>query len=497
MSTESTQQMAEDATLRAEIDRSLRHPVMFFFTSGAAWLAVSLLLGIIATAKSFAPGFLSCVDCLTYGRTFAAHMNVLLYGWCAQAAFGTMIWLMSRLSRQPSQSSGVILTVGHAWNAVIALGTIGILSGNGSGQPWMGFPNFVWPCLIVLYAAIAIWSVIQFRVRRGGHVFISQWYILAALFWFPWTLLTAHVFIHVIGDGHPVFATAINAWFRSGLLFLFFTPIAIASAYYLAPKVTGRPVYSYSLALFGFWALAVVGPWAGMQKLYGAPIPVWLQYAGAGATILLLIPAIAVSVNILKTVSAKGETVAHSPSLRFSVAGIIGLAATALFAAALALPGSMSLTQFSIASYGFDIFALYGFFSMCMFGAIYFIVPRITGREWISTKFIRVHFWSSIYGVVFIALFCGLLGGYLQGQAVENFSEPFASAMGRYKIYTIGMAIGWVFVLLANFFFCFHLLLMWLRLGRRSNHPTLLKHNAHGQVHGPEGDLDSLQSPTS
>jgi len=497
MSTESTQQTAEDSVLRAQIDRSLRHPVMFFFTSGAAWLAVSLLLGIIASAKSHSPEFLSCVDFLTYGRTFAAHMNTLLYGWCAQAAFGTMIWLMARLSRQPATNSGVILTVGHVWNAVIALGTVGIFAGNGSGQPWMGFPAFVWPCLIVLYAAIAIWSVIQFRVRRGGHVFVSQWYILAALFWFPWVLMTAHVFINVIGDGHPVFATAINAWFRSGLLFLFFTPIAIASAYYLAPKVTGRPVYSYSLALFGFWALAVVGPWAGMQKLYGAPIPVWLQFAGAGATILLLIPAMAVSVNILKTVSSRGDLVAHSPSLRFSVAGVIGLAATALFGAALALPSSLKLTQFSIANYGFDVLALYGFFSMCMFGAIYFIVPRITNREWLSTWFIRLHFWSSIYGVLFIALFCGLLGGYLQGQALEAFDQPFAAAVGRYKTYTIGMSVGWVFVLFANFIFCFHLLLMWLRLGRRSNHPTLLKHAAHTAVHGPEGDLDKLESSTS
>ena len=43
-----------DAVLRAAIDRSLRHPVMFFFTSGAAWLAVSLLLGLISSAKMHA-----------------------------------------------------------------------------------------------------------------------------------------------------------------------------------------------------------------------------------------------------------------------------------------------------------------------------------------------------------------------------------------------------------------------------------------------------------
>ena len=47
MSSLTTTTTEQDALLRAGIDRSLRHPVMFFLTSGAAWLAVSLILGII------------------------------------------------------------------------------------------------------------------------------------------------------------------------------------------------------------------------------------------------------------------------------------------------------------------------------------------------------------------------------------------------------------------------------------------------------------------
>ena len=61
MASETTSQQVEDKVLRAQIDRSLRHPVMFFFTSGAAWLALSLILGVIASAKSHSPGFLG--DC--------------------------------------------------------------------------------------------------------------------------------------------------------------------------------------------------------------------------------------------------------------------------------------------------------------------------------------------------------------------------------------------------------------------------------------------------
>ena len=70
----------QDALLRAGIDRSLRHPVMFFLTSGAFWLAVSILLGVIASAKVHSPGFLSSCPLSTYGRVFPAHLNALVSG---------------------------------------------------------------------------------------------------------------------------------------------------------------------------------------------------------------------------------------------------------------------------------------------------------------------------------------------------------------------------------------------------------------------------------
>jgi cytochrome c oxidase cbb3-type subunit 1 len=275
MSSATTSSSEQDALLRAGIDRSLRHPVMFFLTSGAAWLAVSILLGIIASAKVHSPGLLSSCAWLTYGRVFPAHLNALVYGWGMQAAFAVIIWLMARLSRKECTMTGTILTAGHLWNLGVSLGVIGILSGNGTGIPWMEFPTFAWPVLLVSYIAILIGSFIQFRVRPEGHVYISQWYLLAAMIWFPWIFITANTLLHCV-PGHPVMGAAISAWFRSALIFLFFTPVALGAAYYLAPKVTGRPIFSYSLAKLGFWSLAIIAPWAGMQKLTGAPIPYFL-----------------------------------------------------------------------------------------------------------------------------------------------------------------------------------------------------------------------------
>ncbi|MFT6594739.1 MAG: cytochrome c oxidase cbb3-type subunit 1, partial [Akkermansiaceae bacterium] len=108
------------AALRASIDRSLRHPVMFFFTSGAAWLAVAIVLGLVASAKKHAPEFMTCCSWLDAGIVDAAHMSALIYGWGVQAAFGIIIWLMARLSRKECTNVGTILVAGHFWNATVA-----------------------------------------------------------------------------------------------------------------------------------------------------------------------------------------------------------------------------------------------------------------------------------------------------------------------------------------------------------------------------------------
>lgn len=475
---------AEDTRLRSEIDRSLRHPVMFFFTSGAAWLAISLVLGIIASVKLYYPAFLGDCSGIQYGRTFPAHVNAMVYGWGAQAAFGVMVWLMARLSRQPSKNAGTLLVAGHAWNVAVLLGVGGILFGHGTGKHWMEFPTFVWPVLLAAYASIAIWVMISFRVRRGEQTYISQWYILGAVLWFPWIYLTANLYINVF-DVHPLMAAAINGWFRQTLILLFFAPIAIASAYYITSKVTARPVYNHAYSVIGFWTLALIAPWAGMQFVMGAPVPVFLQNMGAAATVLAAVPLALAGYNLLKTTRGQAELAANSPSLRFTVAGVLGMLLLALLGCVLAFPESMRFTRFSLAGYGYDMLALYGFFSMCMFGAIYFIVPRVTCREWLSRRLIRTHFWFSVYGIGMVVLFCAIYGAFRQGAAQENIDQPWQDVVSTTFPFAVGTTLAWCAVLWANISFFLHLKLMWMRLGRRSSRPTLLS---------PGNSSDALES---
>ena len=441
---------------------------MFFLVSGAAWLALALCLGVIAAAKVHDPGLLDNQGWLTYGRVFPAHINALVYGWGMQAAFAVMLWLTARLSRQQCTAAGVILTSGLIWNLGVTLGIVGILAGNGTGMPWMEFPAFVWPVLLVAYCVIVIWSFIQFRVSTEGFVHTAQWYIFAAMIWFPWVFITANLLLHVL-PGHPVMAAGINAWYKSALVFLFFTPVALGAAYYLATQVTGRPIHSDALAKLGFWSLAVIAPWAGMQKLAGAPLPYFLPYIGAAAAALLFIPVSAAATNIILTVWPARRMPDAAPALRFTGAAMVILLVLAFAGVLNNLPDStLPLTQFSVAGYGFDMLALYGFFSLVMFGATYFIVPRVTGREWPSNKLTEMHLLFSVYGMITIGLVM-FSGGLQQGMSQENWRQPWMAVAASTNPYAVAVTFAWCLVLFSNVFFLLHLAWMWRPPGHRNS----------------------------
>ena len=459
-----TTTLDQDAQPLAEIDRSLRHPVMFFLTAGAAWLALAILLGVLASAKVHDPGLLSRHGWLTYGRVFPAHINALVYGWGMQAGFALILWLGARLARKECVATGTILTAGLGWNLGVLMGVMGILSGNGTGMPWMEFPGFAWPVLSAAYISIVIWPFIQFRVRSAGPVAISQWYILGAMVWFPWIYLTANVLLHCL-PGHPIMAAGINAWFKSTLVFLFFVPVGLGTAYDLVANLGARPVPGKALANMGFWSLAIIAPWTGMQKLAGMPVPYFLPYVGAAATVLLFIPICTAAANLIRPLWANRATVAADMSVRFTAAGLLSLVVLGLAMMVLNIPDStLQLTQFSLSGYGFDTLALYGFFSMVMFGAAYAIVPRLTGRDWHSNKLIEMHFLFSGYGLLTVMLVT-LVGGLVQGASQENWKLAWTGVTAVANPFAVATTFAWCLILFSNTFFLVHLVMMWLRWG--------------------------------
>lgn len=461
----------EDTKERADIDRSARYPVLFFFTSAAAWLLVATLLGFVSALKLRVPGLWDACPFLGYGRLFPAHLNALVYGWAMQAGIGVMIWLMARLTRTQVRHTATIIVIGHVWNAAVSFAVLSVWFGFGRSIPFLDFPTWVSPILLISYALLVVWLVPMFRNRRSASVYISEMYVIGAAVWFPWIFITANVLINK--GTAPVMAAGVDAWYISNLIYFWMAPLALALAYYIVPKIAGRPIYSYPLAHLSFWLLAVLAGWTGFSRYMGGPFPAWMPAISSAASIFILLAVLTAVSNLLLTLRGKTKLWEYSPSLRFTVFGMLLLGVYAVLAALSSTFAFGKNLQFSHFLVGLDTLAVYGFFSMTVFGAIYFIVPRITGSEWPSGARIRTHFWFNAYGIGTLVILM-LVGGIAQGGNLAKWDQAFSTSFTNSAAYVVGRILAWVMISYANLIFLWQLGLMFLGKGRKSEGATLI-----------------------
>src|SRR3977135_1872122 len=89
----------------------------------------------------------------------------------------------------------------------------------------------------------------------------------------------------------------------------------------------------------------------------------------------------------------------YSPTLRFTVFGAMSYTVFSIVGILISLRSTARYLHFTEATMAYSQMGLYAFFTMIMFGSMYYIVPRLVGREWRYATLIKLHFWSSAYGV--------------------------------------------------------------------------------------------------
>ena len=460
------------ASERSAIDASSRLPVLTFFASAVFWLLIGSLLGLISAGKMVCPTLLDGQAWLTFGRLRPAHLNAIAYGWASLAGIGTGIWLMARLCRTRLPQPGLLVIAATFWNIGLLAGLIGILGGESRSIEWLELPGYASKLLLVSFVIIGIWTIFLFYSRKPAATYVSEWYIFAAFLWFPWIYASANALLiwqPMPGPGQP----AISSWFSQNLISLWLVPLGLASAFYMIPKILGRPLFSHALGLVAFWSLAIVSAWSGMQNLIGGPVPAWMNTVSVAAGVMTCIPVIAVAANFHLTMGGHFETLRASPALRFTVFGAIAYSLTGIQGAVMAMPPINALTHFTDCTIGHAHLGLYGFFSMVMFGAMYFIIPRLIGGEWPSASMIRWHFWLAASGIAL--MFASLtLGGLLQGLALYDPEASFKTSIEFVTPFRWIRAGAGCLLLAANITFAALFLLMLFSPSRRRTAATLL-----------------------
>jgi cytochrome c oxidase cbb3-type subunit 1 len=433
-----------------EIDNSCRLPLFVMFVSAAVWLLIASIFALISTIKFHNPNFLANTAWLTYGRVRAAYFDAAIYGFCLQSGLGVALWLIARLGRTVA-AYPLAITIGAAlFNLGVTIGFLGILGGDATGFQNLDFPGYAAASIFLGYLLIGIPALITFDQRKERALFASQWFLLAALFWFPWIYSTAELLL-ILFPVRGVTQAIIAWWFSNNFLWVWLGLIGIASIFYFIPKLISSELYSRYLALLTFWCLILFGSWSGIPT--SAPVPAWMPAMSTVATVLMLLAAVALAMNVYGTLQGQCSKVKNNAPFQFIWLGTVGFLLTIVLNIIAALPPVSDLAVFTWFTSARAYANFYGFFSLTMFGAIYYIFPRLAGFEFPFAKLIRAHLFVAVVGVCLVILPLAI-GGLIQGWKMKNpdiaFTDVSKASLHFLRISTIGdllIALGHVLFL--------------------------------------------------
>jgi cytochrome c oxidase cbb3-type subunit I len=427
------------------VDSASNYPLLFLLTSGISWLVVSGVLALLAAAQLHSPHLLARCSLFTYGRTTVMAETAFVYGWLANAGLGLTLWVLGRLAGEPLRAQNWAIGGTLFWNLAVTAALIGIAVGDATGFELLGLPGYVQFVLFFAYCAIAVSGLLAWSGRLREVSFASHWYGAAALFLFPWLLSVAHVMLFS-APARGVVQPIIAGWYAQSAWTLWLAPMALSVAYYVVPKVTGKILPSYEFASLGFWCLMFIGGLTGGRHLLGGPVPAWIPSLAVVACALLLFHTVIVLLNLRGAFSGGGVALKFIAfGLLVYLLGAVGDTLTSFHAVA-------AHTQFTFFTEAQKQLALYGSASTILFGGIYFALPRITGKAWLSGALVRIHLLFSIGGLVLLVTSLAI-ASVAQSQDFLTAATPFADIIQHTRPWLLAATVAQAILLVGNLAF--------------------------------------------
>jgi len=441
----------------AQIDRSLAPAALLLAGSAALWLVVASALALVGSLQLHLPGLLDA-EVLTHGRLRELQSAALAYGWGFNAALAVALWISHRLGRVESRHAWVAVLGALGWNLALTWGALAILRGASTGVPGLELPRETGPFLAACFLCVGLWAAVAYARRQTGAVFVSQWYIVAAVLAFPVLHLLAHAAV-LWFPSRGVVQALVSAWHAHGVFTLVLAPVALAALYYLIPKETGRPIRGYYMAGVAFWLFLACNAWAAPAHLLGSPVPVWLQSSGVVAAVMLVVPGLIAAIHFHGTLLRDGPAgPARGPAFRFAVAGATAFLLWIAGFAVLSTRGVSARLRFTEAEQALGVLGWHGFLTLSLLAALYYLLPRVARREWPSSALVSAHLWLSVLGAAVVAVALALLGW----QRAAGPEDLAAAAPALSSAASLGFAV----LLVGHLAFAGHLALLLLSPGR-------------------------------
>lgn len=432
-------------------DKEAVNLIYAYLVCAAFWLLVGTLIGSYLSLKFILPD-IDHVPWLSYGRLRPVHTNTVFWGWASLAMIALALYVVPKTSRRR------LYNLPLAWLSLFLI-NIAVLSGNlllmaGVNNGGQEYREYIWPVQGVFALGVILIAYIFIRTiaeRAIEEIYISNWYIMGALLWTTALLVIAYV------PGYQrtgISETVIQGFYMHMGVGMWFTPMMLGLTYYFLPKLLNKPIYSYSLGVLAFWTQMVFYTMIGAHHFIFSPTPWWLQTVAIIFSVGMIVTLVAGTGNFLMTMKGSFRTVARSYSLPFILVGVLAYFLFSLqgtFEAFRSLNRVWHFTNFTIAH---SHLTMYGFVVFLIWGGIYGLIPRLTGRE-PSHLLVGIHFWFALTGLALYAIAL-MIGGTMQGLSWIA-GEPFMESVRLMAPFWLWRALGGSLMFLSHLIFVYNL----------------------------------------
>lgn len=435
-------------------DHSLTRLVFAYAASATFWLLFGTLIGLLVAVKFILPD-LGTHPWLSFGRLRPIHTNVVFWGWTSLSMIALALYVVPRTSQRTLYSIELGWISLFLINLAVFLGTLFLFGGiNNGGQE---FREFIWPVMLIFALGVVVLTINFYYTVAGRNtkeIYISNWYILGAFFWTCVLVTFAYLPFYQKGLGQSV----MQGYYMHNGVGMWFTPFVLGLTYYFLPKLLNKPIYSYSLGILAFWTQMVFYTMIGAHHFVYSPIPWWLQTVAIVFSMGMFVPVFAGTGNFLLTMRGNYSTIGRSYSLPFILVGVLFyffVSVQGSFEALRSLNVIWHFTNFTVAH---SHLAMYGFVAFLIWGGIYALLPRLSGKE-PSQLMVGIHFWFALIGLLIYGIAL-MIGGTLQGLDWLT-KAPFMESVVLMAPYWVWRAIGGTLMVISHIVFMFNLIAMW------------------------------------
>lgn len=434
---------------RPYVDPELSRLILWYLGCSVFWLLFGTTVGEYIGIKFVAPD-VDSQSWLSFGRLRPVHTNAVFWGWASLAMIGLAYYVVPRVSNVPIASIKTGYRSLILINTSVVAGSLCLMAGinNGGGE----YREYIWPVMALFGTGVAI-SVVNFYKtiarRTTKEIYVSNWYVISAMMF----LLVIAVVAYWPGWQNGLGETIVQGYYMHQGVGMWFMLFNLGLMYYFLPQQLNKPIYSYSLGILAFWAQILFYTLIGTHHFIFSAIPWWLQTVAIVGSAGMIIPVVAGTTNFLMTFKGSWNKLSASYTLPFYLIGIIFYFTGSLQGTAEAFRFTNLLWHFTDFTVAHSHLTMYGIISFMLWGFIYTIVPRLTGKE-PPQNTVGAHFWLALIGLLFYT-FPLMYGSTLRGLMWMD-GKPFIESVELMEPFWLWRAIGGSLMWLSHILFAYN-----------------------------------------